>query len=45
MQHIEKKLEVENNSKNNLDALTFVLCDKFLSDQESSEIWRVGLEF
>jgi len=37
---LEKKLEVESNLKNNLVAMTFVLSDKFLSDQEISEIWR-----
>ena len=37
---LEKKLEVERNLKNNLVAMTFVLSDKFLSDQEISEIWR-----
>ena len=37
---LEKKLEVESNFKNNLVAMTFVLSDKFLSDQEISEIWR-----
>ena len=36
---LEKKLEVERNLKNNLVAMTFVLSDKFLSDQEISEIW------
>jgi uncharacterized ferredoxin-like protein len=36
---LEKKLEVESNLKNNLVAMTFVLSDKFLSDQEISEIW------
>ena len=37
---LEKKLEVEQNLKNNIVAMTFVLSDKFLSDQEISEIWR-----
>jgi uncharacterized tellurite resistance protein B-like protein len=37
---LEKKLKVEQNLKNNLVAMTFVLSDKFLSDQEISEIWR-----
>ena len=37
---LEEKLEIEQNSKNNLVAMTFVLSDKFLSDQEISEIWR-----
>jgi len=37
---LEKQLEVERNLKNNIVALTFVLCDKFLSEQEISEIWR-----
>ncbi|TDO91261.1 uncharacterized protein DUF4351 [Halanaerobium saccharolyticum] len=37
---LEKKLEIEKNLKNNIVALTFVLCDKFLSKQEISEIWR-----
>ena len=37
---LEKKLEIEQNLKNNLVAMTFVLSDKFLSDQEISEIWR-----
>jgi len=37
---LEKQLEVEQNLKNNIVALTFVLCDKLLSDQEISEIWR-----
>ena len=37
---LEEKLEIESNLKNNLVAMTFVLSDKFLSDQEISEIWR-----
>jgi uncharacterized protein YuzE len=37
---MEEKLEVDQNLKNNLVALTVVLSDKFLSDQEISEIWR-----
>lgn len=37
---LEEKLEIEQNSKNNLVALTVVLSDKFLSDQDMSEIWR-----
>jgi hypothetical protein len=37
---LEKKLEVEQKLKNNLVAMTFVLSDKFLSDQEISQIWR-----
>ena len=37
---LEKKLEIEQNLKNNIVALTFVLCDKFLNKQEISEIWR-----
>jgi len=37
---LEKKLEIEQNLKNNVVALTFVLCDKFLSKKEVSEIWR-----
>ena len=37
---LEEKLEIEQNSKNNLVALTVVLSDKFLSDKDMSEIWR-----
>ena len=37
---LEKKLEVDQNLKNNIVAMIFVLSDKFLSDQEISEIWR-----
>ena len=37
---LEEKLEIEQNSKNNLVALTVVLNDKFLSDKDMSEIWR-----
>jgi len=37
---LEKKLEIEQNLKNNVVALTFILCDKFLSKKEVSEIWR-----
>jgi len=37
---LEEKLEIDQNSKNNLVALTVVLSDKFLSDKDMSEIWR-----
>jgi len=37
---LEIKLDVDQNLKNNIVVLTFVLCDKFLSNQEISEIWR-----
>ncbi len=36
----KKKLEIGQGLKNNLVAMTFVLSDKFLSDQEISEILR-----
>jgi hypothetical protein len=37
---LEEKLEIEQNLKNNIVAMAVVLSDKFLSDQDMSEIWR-----
>ncbi|MFW5961573.1 MAG: DUF4351 domain-containing protein [bacterium] len=37
---LEKKMQVDQNLKDNIIALTFVLSDKFLSRQEITEIWR-----
>ena len=37
---LEGKLEIDQNLKDNIVALTFVLSDKFLTEAEISEIWR-----
>jgi predicted transposase YdaD len=37
---LEEKLEIDQNLKDNIVALTFVLSDKFLTEAEISEIWR-----
>jgi len=37
---LEEKLEIDQNLKDNIVALTFVLSDKFLTEDEISEIWR-----
>ncbi len=37
---LEDKLEANQNFKNNLAALTIVLCDKFLSSENMIELWR-----
>src|SRR6056297_230875 len=37
---LEDKLDSKQNFKNNLAALTIVLCDKFLSSENMIELWR-----
>jgi flagellar biosynthesis/type III secretory pathway protein FliH len=37
---LEDKLDADQKFKNNLAALTIVLCDKFLSSENMIELWR-----
>jgi hypothetical protein len=37
---LEDKLDADQKFKNNLPALTIVLCDKFLSSENMIELWR-----
>jgi len=37
---LEDRLDVDQNLKDKLAALTIVLCDKFLSEQNMAELWR-----
>ncbi len=37
---LEEKLDVEQNLRNKIVALTIVLCDKFLNNKDMSELWE-----